>query len=117
MAIATRFRHHLVVERLVATGGTTPRGHANKALQDHHTTRGLIEELTGREETGPDLQGPVVANARIYLAIADDVREGDFVRNTSNEDRRYEVLFVADPGGRGRHQEADARRIQLEASE
>lgn len=114
MPIADRFRQTLVVERLGPSTATTPRGHAVKAFVDHHTTRGKLEETAGREVTGPNLAGPVIADARIFLSATEDVTEADVIRNADNG-RRYELLFVYDPGGRGRHQQAEARRIAVPA--
>jgi head-tail adaptor len=112
MAIESRFRHDLVIERLGASTGTTPRGHAIRALADHHATRGLVEETTGREIEGPELGETVVTNVRIFAAATEDVTEADVVRRVDvDPPRRYEVLFVRDPGGRGRHLELDARRV------
>lgn len=113
MAIADRFRHSLVVERLGTSTGTSPRGHALQALADDHATRGLVEETAGREIEGPELGSTVVANVRIFVAAGEDVTEADVVRRVDVDPaRRYEVLFVRDPGGRGRHLELDARRIK-----
>jgi hypothetical protein len=112
MAIASRFRHVLVIERAGTSTGTTPRGHAIRAIEDHHTTRGLVEETAGRKIEGPALGNTVVADARIFAAASEDVAEADVVRRVDvDPPRRYQVLFVRDPGGRGRHLELDARRV------
>jgi head-tail adaptor len=106
MAIADRFRHSLIIER--ATAGTvSARGHAAQVWAPLATVRGLVQERTGREVPGPDLQ-PVISDALIFLAFGTDVTERDrIVFGTTT----YELLYVKDPGARGRHLEIDARRV------
>jgi head-tail adaptor len=90
------------------TGGTvSARGHAARVWAELATVQGLVQERSGREVAGPDLQ-PIVSDALIFLAAGTDVTERDrIVLGTTT----YELLYVKDAGGVGHHLEIDARRV------
>lgn len=90
---------------LVTETETTPLTYGALA-----TVRGLVQERTGQEIQGPELQGTVVSNAVIFLPFGTDVTPQDRIRNLENA-AEYDVLYVRDTAGRGHHLEVDARRI------
>lgn len=125
MSLDALFTHSLVVRRLVpaATVAGTPPGSlvdewghpaassggepAVRGYADLATVRGLVQERTGTEIQGDGLAGTVVSNAVIFFPWGTDVTTQDLV---AHGDAVYDVLYVRDPGGRGHHVEADARR-------
>jgi SPP1 family predicted phage head-tail adaptor len=106
MGIASRYRHTLTIER-ASSGTVTPRGHAAQTWTALATVQGLVQERSGHEVEGPD-HTAIISNALIFLPSDTAVTERDRVRHG---DRLYELLFVRDPGAKGRHLEIDARRV------
>lgn len=132
MSLAGLFRHTLTIRRLEVPSeiaGTPPSealddwGHPGVIFagtpatveplgyRDLATVKGLVQERTGEEIQGPQLQGTVVSGARIYLPIGTDIGTQDRVRN-DDDGLEYDVLYVKDAAGRGNHLECSARRIE-----
>ena len=109
MAIAARLRQTLVIERATA-GALDAWNHAPLTWADLATVKGRVEDRAGREIAGPQLGETVITDALVFLPIGTDVTARDRIRTVSG--RRYELLGDAlDAGARGRHLQADARRI------
>lgn len=128
MSIASLMSQTLTIRRLVSattSGSTTtdPWGHPGvvtaatpvtvevRTYVDYATVRGLVQERTGQEVQGPQLQGTVVANAVIFLPFGTDVTTQDRVRNVA-DGFEYDVLYVKNAAGRSHHLECDARRVE-----
>lgn len=104
MAIASRFRHELVISRR-QNGETNDRGDATVTFQAQSPIAGLIQEHAGTEIRGsePALTGRT--EAWLYVPIGTEVAIRDRV---THGDRVYELVSEPrDAAGRGRHLEAD----------
>lgn len=131
MSVQALMRHSLAIKRLTPTGysaGTPPEpivdawGHPGtystgtadqgdvRAYSELSRVKGLVQERTGQEVQGPELQGTVVSNAVIFLPIGTDVTTRDRVRNL-DDNVEYDILYVKDAAGRRHHLELDGRRI------
>lgn len=113
MSISTRFRHTLTISRFTESGTANARGNQPTSyVDDALTVKGNLQERAAREVPSGELAGVAVSNAIVFLPIApatttlvapDRLRLGALV---------YELLGLPrDAGGRGRHLEADLRRV------
>jgi hypothetical protein len=113
MAITARFRHTLTISRFIENGTANARGNLVKGyVDDTATIKGNLQERAAREVPSGELAGVALSDAIAFLPISattstlrapDRLKLGALV---------YELLGLPrDAGGRGRHLEADLRRV------
>ena len=113
MAIAARFRHALTISRFVESGSANARGNLVKGYADDAAPiMGNLQERKAREVPTGELSGVALSDAIAFLPITaatgtllapDRLKKGSLV---------YELVGIPrDAGGRGRHLEADLRRV------
>lgn len=108
MAIASRFRHALVLRRSTPSGAPDARGHATPVVEEA-SIAGNLQERSARNVEAGELTGLAVSDAIAFLPATipfepDEIETGGL---------RYRVLgSTRDAGGRGRHREVDLRRIR-----
>lgn len=105
MPIEARFRHELVIHRLVPGADTTARGNRVDTWEPQDPIAGLIQPgLRGAHElrgTEPDQLG--FDDALGYVSIGTVVAGADYIQKGES---LFEVIGPAsDAGGRGRHLE------------
>lgn len=113
MSIAMRFRHTLTLSRFGETGTANARGNRPTAYTDDASTlRGNVQERAARELPSGESAGVAVSDAIGFLPITaatSSLRAGDRIHANGFT---YELLGLPrDAGGRGRHLEADLRRV------
>lgn len=76
-----------------------------------------VQDRSPAELSQPDIDGPVVINAVIFLSYRTDVDHLDQLRQTDvSPNRVYRVVYPRDPAGLHHHLEVDAQYIaRLEA--
>lgn len=113
MAIVARFRHSLVLSRFTESGVANARGNLTRSyVDDAEPIMGNLQERKAQEVATGELAGVALSDAVAFLPIdaatsslaaPDRIKLGALV---------YEVLGLPrDAGGRGRHLEADLRRV------
>jgi hypothetical protein len=113
VSIAARFRHQLVISRFGETGIANARGNRVAGyVDDTATLMGNLQERSAREVSTGELGGVAISDAIAFLPITaatstlrapDRLKLGALV---------YELIGLPrDAGGRGRHLEADLRRV------
>jgi hypothetical protein len=113
VSIAGRFRHSLTITRFTESGIANARGNLTKGyVDDAEPIKGNLQERAAREVPTGELAGVAISNAIAFLPIKtatatlrapDRLKMGGLV---------YELLGLPrDAGGRGRHLEADLRRV------
>ncbi len=113
MSIAARFRHSLTISRFIESGTANARGNLVKGyVDDTATIKGNLQERAAREVPTGELAGVAVSDAIAFLPIAaatSSLRAPDRLKLGALV---YELLGLPrDAGGRGRHLEADLRRV------
>jgi hypothetical protein len=113
MAIAARFRHSLTISRYTESGTANARGNQAKSyVDDTEPIMGNLQERAAREVPTGELAGVAISNAIAFLPIAtatSTLRAPDRLKKAGLV---YELLGLPrDAGGRGRHLEADLRRV------
>jgi len=108
MAIADRFRHELIIHRLVPGSTANARGDRVDTWQPQDPIKGLIQPgVRGAHE----VRGTEPANVGFddswgFVAIGTAIGGADYVQNVTDGDKLYEVIGPAsDAAGRGRHLE------------
>jgi hypothetical protein len=113
MAITARFRHTLTISRFAASGTANARGNLVRGyVDDTATIKGNLQERAAKEVPSGELAGVALSDAIAFLPITaatgtlgapDRLTKGGLV---------YELIGLPrDAGGRGRHLEADLRRV------
>ena len=113
MAIAARLRHVLTISRFTEGGTVNARGNRTASyVDDAETILGNLQERAAREVPTGELAGVAISDAIAFLPISSTtstLRAPDRLRKASIV---YELLGLPrDAGGRGRHLEADLRRV------
>ena len=113
MAITARFRHTLTISRFTESGTANARGNLVKGyVDDAATIRGNLQERAAKEVPSGELAGVALSDAIAFLPInatASALRAPD---RLTKADLVYELIGLPrDAGGRGRHLEADLRRV------
>lgn len=108
MAIASRFRHTLILRRTTPSGAADARGH-QAATIEAATIKGNLQERKARDVSGGELHGLAVSDAIAFLPLTIPFEPSEI--ETSGI--RYTALGTSrDAGGRGRHRELDLRRVR-----
>lgn len=113
MSIAARLRHTLTISRFTESGTANARGNRVAGyVDDSATIKGNLQERAAKEVPSGELGGVALSDAIVFLPIttatsslraADRLKAGTLV---------YELVGLPrDAGGRGRHLEADLRRV------
>ena len=113
MNIAARFRHELTISRFTESGTANARGNLTRGyVDDAEPIMGNLQERAAREVPTGELSGVALSDAIAFLPITaatgtllapDRLKKGALV---------YELVGIPrDAGGRGRHLEADLRRV------
>jgi hypothetical protein len=110
MAIAARFRHSLLISRFTESGTANARGNQPKSyVDDAESIRGNLQERAAREVPTGELAGVALSDAIAFLPIGTTISARDRLKKGALV---YELLGLPrDAGGRGRHLEADLRRV------
>lgn len=113
MAIAARFRHTLTISRFTESGAVNARGNQAKSyVDDAAAIKGNLQERAAREVPTGELAGVAVSDAIAFLPISSTtstLRAPDRLKKAATA---YELVGIPrDAGGRGRHLEADLRRV------
>lgn len=99
-------RHAVSIQR-ATIGAADDYNQPSRTYAEVATAQALIQPISGIEAAGVTNAGPVRGDYRIFMFPA-DVREGDRIVHGSEI---YELTFVADAAGAGRHLEIDANRV------
>jgi hypothetical protein len=115
MAIAARFRHSLTISRFTESGTANARGNQPKSyVDDADPIRGNLQERAAREVPTGELAGVALSDAIAFLPIAEATSRLRAPDRLKLGVLVYELLGLPrDAGGRGRHLEADLRRVSL----
>lgn len=110
MAIASRFRHTIVIHRWTAGGATDSRGARNDTWEPEPTTvRGWVQPRRGREIGTDEGAAVAISDSMAFLDISAVVSPRDILQEG---DRLFAIVGPArDAGGRGRHLELDLRLV------
>jgi len=110
VSIAARFRHELTISRFTESGTANARGNLVKGyIDDAEPILGNLQERKAREVPTGELGGVALSDAIAFLPITTVLTAPDRVKKGSLV---YELLGLPrDAGGRGRHLEADLRRV------
>jgi hypothetical protein len=113
MAIAARFRHELTIARFTDTGRTDAGGHKLRGyVADEATVGGNLQERTSREVSTGELSGVALSDAIAFLPIVEATLSLKAPDRLLRNGLTYELVGLPrDAGGRGRHLEADLRRV------
>lgn len=113
MAITARFRHTLTISRLIESGTANARGNQTRSyVDDAATIKGNLQERAAKEVPSGELAGVALSDAIAFLPITSattSLRAPDRLKKALLV---YELIGLPrDAGGRGRHLEADLRRV------
>ncbi len=110
MAIAARFRHELTISRFTESGSANARGNLVRGyVDDAATIKGNLQERAAKEVPSGELAGVALSDAIAFLPITTVLLAPDRLKLGALV---YELLGLPrDAGGRGRHLEADLRRV------
>jgi hypothetical protein len=110
VSIAARFRHSLTISRYALSGTPNARGNqARSYVDDDLPIRGNLQERAAREVPTGELAAVAISNAIVFLPLDTNITASDRIKLGALV---YEVLGLSrDAGGRGRHLEADLRRV------
>ena len=110
MAIAARFRHELTISRVTESGSANARGNLVRGyVDDAATIKGNLQERAAKEVPSGELAGVALSDAIAFLPITTVLLAPDRLKLGALV---YELLGLPrDAGGRGRHLEADLRRV------
>jgi len=110
VSIAARFRHSLTISRFTESGTANARGNlVTGYVDDAAPIMGNLQERKAREVPTGELSGVALSDAIAFLPIATSIAARDRIKKASLV---YEILGLPrDAGGRGRHLEADLRRV------
>ena len=110
MAIAARFRHELTISRFTESGSANARGNLVRGyVDDAATIKGNLQERAAKEVPSVELAGVALSDAIAFLPITTVLLAPDRLKLGALV---YELLGLPrDAGGRGRHLEADLRRV------
>jgi hypothetical protein len=113
VSIAARFRHSLTISRFTESGTANARGNLTTGyVDDAEPIMGNLQERKAREVPTGELAGVALSDAIAFLPISaatSNLRAPDRLKKALLV---YELLGLPrDAGGRGRHLEADLRRV------
>ncbi len=99
--------HHTVTIQRATPGAVDEYNNPSVTYAPIATVQALIQPKSGTELAALHEGGPVRGRYRIFM-YPTDVTEGDHL---ISDNEIYELTFVADAGGAGRHIELDAERV------
>lgn len=113
MPIAARFRHTITISRLTSLGTANARGNRPKAyVDDAATIKGNIQDRASREVPTGELADVATSDAIAFLPIAAATMLLRAPDRLTTSLLVYQLVGIPrDAGGRGRHLEADLRRV------
>ncbi len=113
MAIAARFRHSLTISRFTESGNANARGNQPTSyVDDALPVTGNLQERAAREVPTGELAGVAISNAIVFLPITAATSTLRAPDRLKKDGLGYEFLGLPrDAAGRGRHLEADLRRV------
>lgn len=107
MAIASRFRHSLVIGRFTAGSTRDSAGHRADTFVPQAAIMGNLQDRASVEIVAPEFEGVSFSNAIGFLPIGTVLSPRDRITFGAAV---YEVLGMPrDAGGKGRHLEVDLR--------
>lgn len=108
MSIQSRYRHTLVVKRMVATGAVDDYGQPVTAETTVATVPGLIQPRRAREVALASQAGVVLGEHTGYIDPLPGLGTDCWVEV---DGVRYDVLSMPDAGGVGHHLELGLQRV------
>lgn len=113
MAIAARFRHEIVISRFGESGTPNARGNLTRGyVADADPVMGNVQERKAREVPTGELDGVALSDAIGFLPITTATTSLQAPDRLLRASLIYELVGLPrDAGGRGRHLEADLRRV------
>lgn len=113
MSIAARFRHQLVISRYGESGVANARGNLTQGfVADADPVMGNVQERKAREVPTGEREGVALSDAIAFLPITAATTSLRASDRLLRADLVYELVGLPrDAGGRGRHLEADLRRV------
>lgn len=106
MSFDQLLRHTVIINRASA-GATDDYNQPSQTYAQLAVVPALIQPKSGAELALLNEGGPVRGRYRIFMNPT-DVKEGDQIIRDAEV---YELMFIADAGGAGRHLEIDADRV------
>jgi hypothetical protein len=113
MSIAARFLHSLTISRFGETGTANARGNLVAGyVDDAAPIMGNLQERKAREMSTGELAGVALSDAIAFLPIVSATQSLRAPDRLKKAGQTYELVGLPrDAGGRGRHFEADLRRV------
>lgn len=113
MTITARFRHTLTISRFGESGTANARGNLVRGyVDDTATIKGNLQERAAKEVPSGELAGVALSDAIVFLPITSATTSLGAPDHLKLGARVYELIGLPrDAGGRGRHLEADLRRV------
>lgn len=113
MSITARFRHTLTIARFGESGTANARGNRVAGwVDDAATIKGNLQERAAKEVSTGELGGVALSDAIVFLPITtatSSLRAPDRLKLGALV---YQLIGLPrDAGGKGRHLEADLRRV------
>lgn len=110
MSFADGLLNTVVIEQRMTT--TNETNEEIESFNDGATIKASVQDKADRTLSLPDVDGPVIVNAVVYMAYRTDIVHLARIRQTDvSPTRTYRVLVVRDPAGRHHHLEIDCERI------
>lgn len=100
--------HELVIRRQAPSGGVDGWGQPVSAAVTVATVPGLVQQRSADEVALVSQAGAVIGQHRAFLRPLEGLGTDCWVEVAGE---RYDVLAIADAGGRGHHLELDLRRV------
>lgn len=100
--------HELVVRRQSATGALDEWGQPVSTVVTVATVPGLVQPRSAEEVALASQAGAVIGQHRAFLRPLDGLGTDCWIEYGGE---RYDVLSIADAGGRGHHVEIDLQRV------
>lgn len=108
MGIESRYRHSLVVKRLVATGALDDYSQPIMAETTVATVPGLLQPRSAREIAQANQAGAVIGEFVAYMDPLASLTTDCWLELAGV---RYDVVTIADAAGLGHHYEVGLRRV------
>ena len=107
--IGSRYRHTLVIKRLVATGALDGYYQPVMAETTFATVKGLIQPRRAREVALASRAGVVLGELAGYIDPLAGLTTHDWIEMSGE---RYDILSIADAGGTNHHLELGLQMVK-----
>jgi len=114
MSLSSMLVNTVTIERRVVASNVT--GEEEETYPQSGWTEAVAASVQDRNPstlTAPDVDGPVVINAAVYMGYRTDINHRDRVRQTDvSPERTYLVVQVDDEAGRHHHTKLTCTRLE-----